>query len=813
MDSSDPGSEIQSVVKAETQGCGIIILLLVLIAWIIGTTAISQFSSWSLEQAIFDGEVTFPDVRWLIELVYGIALLIPLVLSALFVKNLRYKARFQTWMLAGVLALAFTPLRLLPIIAEQPLEVLQIVVLVLYIGGISIWVRRIEAGSSQKHSRPAYRGIRLTVLFGAILAYPWVLWGALGSPIDILLQICVALLFGTAVAMTLQFGLFRVTQSGVTKYKIGNVLFDGLVSTLTLLIMLAALGQGGDQLVLMIAIPLLGFGLPFISRYCAEQDDRNNWPVVAAYVGLAVAWPLLWVNADELMLVSNSGPGGLIQWAIQAATVELVLSVVLIIILLILWPKLERMGHYPLLAQALTVLVWLALIPVYLVWGRPGFYGERLFVILKSQPDVSQAVTIKDYNQRRQYVYQTLVKNAESSQNAIRKDLDSLGIRYTPYYLVNGLEVQGGPFVRWWLAGRPEVDRILYDPIMRPLPEPLPLPKGSQTTIPTAPGWNLSLIGADRVWKDFNIRGKGVIIGQNDSGVQGDHPELADSYIGKGGKNDYAWLDPWNHTSKPTDFDGHGTHTLGTILGKNVGIAPDAQWIACVNLARNLGDPAYYLNCWQFMLAPYPEKGDPFRDGDVTRGAEILNNSWGCPTVEGCDPNTFLPAVKDLRDAGIFVVVSAGNSGLTGCSTVEDPPSIYSQVMTVGAIDSSGQLANFSSLGPVKVDGSNRVKPDLVAPGVDVLSSFPGNTYQSESGTSMAGPHVVGVVALMWSANPALVGNIDQTDQILLHSTQPYHGTLPACVDRKTDPNDGDGYGVVDAYQAVKAALDLSNKK
>ena len=809
MESSDQGTDIQPVVKAETQGCWLIILFIVLIAWIVGASALSQTISWGLEQTIFDGEYTLPDLRWLVELIYGIFLLLPLVISAIFVRNLKFKARFQTWMLAGFLALAVTPLRLLPIIAEQALEVLHIIVLILYIIGISRWAR---VGSSQNNQRPAFRGIGLAILAGAILAYPWVLWGALGSPVDILLQISVAFLFGIAAALTLEYGLFRTTQSGQVKYSLRNILFDGLVSTLTLLIMLSALGQGGDQTILLIGIPLLGFGLPLLSRYGAAHDIRSNWPVLAVYIALAVAWPLLWVNADELMAVSNGDPGGMIQWALQAASFELGLSVLLIIVWLVLWPRLEKVNRYPIAARALTVVFCLALVPVYILWGRPGFYGERLFVVLKSQPDMSQAVTIKDYNQRRLYVYQTLVKNAETSQAGIRKALDSLGIRYTPYYLVNGLEVQAGPFVRWWVASRPEVDRVLYDPILRPLPKPLSMNKGTEPA-PTGVGWNLSLIGADRVWKDFNVRGKGVIVGQNDSGVQGDHPELADNYLGKAGKNDYAWLDPWNHTTSPTDLDGHGTHTLGTILGKNVGIAPDAQWIACVNLARNLGDPAYYLNCWQFMLAPFPENGDPFRDGDVTRGAEILNNSWGCPTVEGCDPNTFLPAAKALRDAGIFVVVSAGNSGLTGCATVEDPPSIYSQVMTVGAIDSSGQLANFSSLGPVKVDGSNRVKPDLVAPGVDVLSSFPGNSYATESGTSMAGPHVVGVVALMWSANPALVGNIDQTDQLLLQNTQPYHGTFPTCIDSRARPNDGDGYGVLDAYQAVKAALDLGNKK
>lgn len=382
------------------------------------------------------------------------------------------------------------------------------------------------------------------------------------------------------------------------------------------------------------------------------------------------------------------------------------------------------------------------------------------------------------------------------------------GDRYTPYYLVNALEVQGGPLVRLWMMTRPEVDRVLDNPILRPLPGPIPAAHGDTNTAPSQPQWNLTMIEADRVWKELGVTGQGVVVGQSDTGVQGDHPELADQYRGKGGQNDYNWLDPWNGSIQPVDITGHGTHTLGTILGKHVGVAPGATWIACVNLARNLGNPSVYLNCMQFMLAPFPEGGDPFRDGDPSRGAEVLNNSWGCPWVEGCDPGSLLPAVKALRAAGIFVVVSAGNSGYSGCGSVTDPMAIYGQVYSVGAVNQDGQLAKFSSKGPVTVDGSNRQKPDIAAPGDGVLSSFPGGSYYVASGTSMAGPHVVGVVALMWSANPKLVGNIDQTVKILDQSTRPYQGTLDPCVGNEI-PNDGVGYGIVDAYNAVKLALEV----
>ena len=111
--------------------------------------------------------------------------------------------------------------------------------------------------------------------------------------------------------------------------------------------------------------------------------------------------------------------------------------------------------------------------------------------------------------------------------------------------------------------------------------------------------------------------------------------------------DDYNWFDPWNGKPSPYDDGGHGTHTLGTIVGQNgIGIAPDATWFACANLNRNLANPALYLDCMQFMLAPFPQDGDPFTDGDPTRAADVLNNSWGCPELEGCDPNALLACSK-----------------------------------------------------------------------------------------------------------------------------------------------------------------------
>jgi subtilisin family serine protease len=460
----------------------------------------------------------------------------------------------------------------------------------------------------------------------------------------------------------------------------------------------------------------------------------------------------------------------------------------------------------PIIGLSTILISWGVGVLLYYSVGQPGWYGEQLFVILEDQEVVSQAVDIENYQERREFVYHTLVQHANTTQSELRTVFDQLGLQYQPYYLVNSIRVEGGPLVRLWLMMRPEVDRVLDNPRLRPLPEELPQQYGSES-LPSNLEWNLAQIQADRVWQEFKITGEGIVVGQSDSGVQWDHPELYNSYRGRYGDHDYNWLDPWYHTLEPVDKNGHGTHTLGTILGRHTGIAPGATWYACANLARNLGNPAFYLDCLQFMLAPYPLYGNPF-NGDSARGAHVINNSWGCPGLEGCDEDTFLFAVRNLIAAGVFVVASAGNDG-PACGSLQYPPANYAELFTVGAIDNMGELAIFSSIGPTKVDNLHLIKPDIVAPGMDVLSSTPGDTYAKYSGTSMAGPHVVGVVALMWAANPELIGDIQATKQALIESAIPYSGSLPDCPGVAEYPSTAVGYGILNAYQAVKLALQM----
>ena len=294
---------------------------------------------------------------------------------------------------------------------------------------------------------------------------------------------------------------------------------------------------------------------------------------------------------------------------------------------------------------------------------------------------------------------------------------------------------------------------------------------------------------------DMGIKGANVVVAGQDTGYEWEHPALKDKYRGWDGNNadhNYNWHDAIREISPlhedtveitpalnpcglnsafPCDDHNHGTHTMGTIVGRHndkiIGVAPQAKWIACRNMERGYGSPISYIECFEWMLAPTDLNNEnPVPD----KAPHIINNSWSCPEIEGCNENnwaTMNTVVDNLKAAGIVVVVSAGNNGSKGCETINTPAAMLSNSFTVGATMEADTIAHFSSRGPVSTDGSGRMKPNVVAPGFQVLSSIRNNTYQRFNGTSMAGPHVAGTIALMISANPDLAGQVDAIENIL----------------------------------------------
>jgi subtilisin family serine protease len=224
-------------------------------------------------------------------------------------------------------------------------------------------------------------------------------------------------------------------------------------------------------------------------------------------------------------------------------------------------------------------------------------------------------------------------------------------------------------------------------------------------------------------------------------------------------------------------------------------MAPGAKWIACRNMNAGFGIPQTYIECLQFFVAPTDLNGNNPQPGFAPH---VIGNSYGCTPEEGCSSSTLNVAVNNVLNAGIFMSVSAGNSG-PSCSSISEPPAMVPGVCMVGALGyNTNTIASYSSRGPV----TGRVGPTLAAPGSSVTSAYPTNAYATMSGTSMASPAVTGAIPLLWQASDNLVRNVPATMSVLSQSCQPLTSTL--CASPSTGPNNVYGSGLLNIYAAIE---------
>lgn len=452
-----------------------------------------------------------------------------------------------------------------------------------------------------------------------------------------------------------------------------------------------------------------------------------------------------------------------------------------------------------------------------------------ILVVFEKQTDLRDAKSLKTKLQKAQWVTRQLQATAaESQSNAIRL-LRQRQANLNSFYLVNALAVESAdPALLPLLAALPEVSNICADPWVA---FQMPQIEHPAVVERNAIEWGVDKINAPLVWS-MGYTGQGITIGGSDTGYQWDHPALKDHYRGWNGSaadHNHNWHDaihevnPQNDTTmvnfcgldatEPCDDSAHGTHTMGTMTGDDgqgnqIGVAPGAKWIGCRNMERGYGKPSTYIECLQWFLAPTDLNG---QNADPALAPHVINNSWYCAVQEGCidlTVNELLhQSVVGLRASGVVVVVSNGNFGNQGCASTYGPPAYFEESFSVGATRFDDTLANFSSRGPVLIDGSNRIKPNVAAPGVFVRSSTPIDGYNWLSGTSMAGPHVVGLVALVLSARPDLAGNVDLIEDIV-EQTSIFMADPDNCgIDGTLRPNNGFGWGRVDALGAVNMAL------
>ncbi len=433
--------------------------------------------------------------------------------------------------------------------------------------------------------------------------------------------------------------------------------------------------------------------------------------------------------------------------------------------------------------------------------------GTAEFIIMMAdQADLSAAYVITDWETRGAYVYNTLVAHAASSQANIKTYLDNQGVTYQTFVSVNGLLVRGNTTLVNELAARPDVGYLVTNGSVA-LERP-GLNGWQQTAVsPSTIEWGVALVNADDVWNTYGVTGTGIVVANIDSGVEWTHDALENAYRGNDGDHNYNWYHPTSPagcdgSAAPCDNDGHGTHTMGTMVGDDggnnqIGVAPGATWVACKGCEGNSCSFEALLMCADWTLAPTDLNG---LNPDPSQRPNIVNNSWG---GSGGD-FWYAGAVTAWRASGIFPQFSGGNRG-PSCS-VSGSPGDYGISFSAAAVDINSVVAGFSSRGPAAVTGI--LKPDISGPGASVRSSVPGNSYALFSGTSMASPHVAGVVALLWAADPELVGQVDQTMWLLQQTATPLYTTDGCGGDTPTShPNNTYGWGLVNAETAVSTSL------
>ncbi len=421
--------------------------------------------------------------------------------------------------------------------------------------------------------------------------------------------------------------------------------------------------------------------------------------------------------------------------------------------------------------------------------SRPAPAGMRTVIVtLRAQADL-RSVRGAGRAARQAAVIGVLKGLAAVSQMPLEarlRRLEAAGLvaRHTAFWVFSGLSVTATPSVIAELAARSDVASVT--------PDDIPIVPAGAMSPPSSPAGNpasaapaetnIAMVNAPALWA-LGYTGQGVVVANLDSGVDVSHPDLAGRW--RGGTN--SWFDPYGqHPSTPTDLTGHGTATMGVMVGgdaggTSIGVAPGATFIAARIFSDSGTATATAIHAaYQWVLDP---DGNPA----TADAPQVVNNSWafGAP---GCNLE-FQPDLQALRAAEIVPVFAAGNYG-PGTSTSVSPAN-YPEALAVGSVKATGAIDGTSSRGPSACGETSAVYPEIVAPGVKIRTTDLNGFYQLATGTSLAAPHVAGALALLLSAHPSLTAS----DQVAV--------LLGSAIDTGTiGPDNIYGYGRLDVLGA-----------
>ncbi|WP_439330844.1 S8 family serine peptidase [Neobacillus piezotolerans] len=411
----------------------------------------------------------------------------------------------------------------------------------------------------------------------------------------------------------------------------------------------------------------------------------------------------------------------------------------------------------------------------------------------------------------RNAVISSLRETATRTQYGLEKYLENMQKKgqvksFESFFIVNAMAVTSTKEVMEKIALRAEVAKILPN-------EERFLDKAEKTAVteekvatadiqPSNIEWNINQVHAPEAWA-MGIDGTGVVVANLDTGVDLTHPALQRKWRGYDANGnvvnpELSWFDPHSGASMPVDTDGHGTHTMGTMVGSEangtnqIGVAPGAKWMA-VRIFNPSTTDDIILRGAQWLMAPIDRNGNPHPE----MAPDVVNNSWG--GGPGLD-EWFRPTVQSWRAAQIFPEFSAGNvrTGNPGGPGSVANPANYPESFATGATDINNKVASFSLRGPSPYQ---EIKPEVSAPGVNVRSSVPGGGYEGGwNGTSMAGPHTTALAALLLQVNSSLT--VDQLEHIIQTTAIPLTDA-----EYPTSPNNGYGSGLINAADAVGSIL------
>lgn len=447
------------------------------------------------------------------------------------------------------------------------------------------------------------------------------------------------------------------------------------------------------------------------------------------------------------------------------------------------------------------------------------------WIQFKNTADLSPAYAMS-WSERGWFVYKTLQKQAEASQAQMSSYLTASNVDFQSYWINNSILVKSSPkailnnILKFSSVESIQARRsyILYEP-----EKSVEIQDNHLNSIEP----NLTRVNADDAWA-LGINGAGMVVANIDTGVRYTHQALVNQYRGNDNGNfdhNYNWLNPDNLSDNaPRDGHGHGTHTMGTIVGNDggsnqIGIAPGAEWMACAGCPNGNCTDTALLGCGQFIVAPTDLTG---ANPDPDMRPNVVNNSWG-----DCDQsynNWYAGVIDAWLSAGVYPVFSNGNSSNCGYSS---PPGLNTvgnpaRSGNVTGVGSTGQqnglYADHSNWGPTDnadsvnpKEGFVYMKPQVVAPGVGIRSSMNGSdtAYAPMTGTSMSAPHVAGLVALIEQAAPCLAGDYANIETLIENTA-----TQIIYDDGSDDtpgnyPNYATGWGEINAESAVSEALGI----